>query len=226
LRYDRRVKILSTHGPESCAECPVGHASGTGQGGFCPFIDRQGQAGAILFEADSRAEYVWFVKRGTVVLSRPGADDRGVRAVRFAGSFVGLEALVNDSYVDTARAVTDVVLCGATRDGIDAWVGPKGSPPRTALEITLRSSIGDRLRSGSREGSASQRVAAWLLAEGPTGQALELPRQIVADLLGMRPETLSRAIAELKSRGAIEATRTTLTIVDADALAALAADQG
>jgi DNA-binding transcriptional regulator YhcF (GntR family) len=48
---------------------------------------------------------------------------------------------------------------------------------------------------------------------------LELPRRVVADLLGMRAETLSRALAELVQRGATATTRTTLRIVDSSALA-------
>lgn len=200
----------------NCAVCDVGRASGLGQGQFCPFVDRQRRRGELLYLQGEPASHVWFVKRGTVVLYREvgeGAAEGKAHAVRFAGSFIGLEALVSDRYADTAKATTDVVLCGATRAGIDAWLGPKGTPARTALEITLRSHTRDAA-AAARRGSAVQRVAAWLLDEGPRGEAGHLPRRLVADLLGMRAETLSRALAELTQRGAITTTRTTLRIVD------------
>lgn len=205
----------------SCLECPVGRASGVGTGGFCPFVDRERKAGELIYVEGEPAQHAWFIKRGTVVLSRERGEDEGeggVRAVRFTGSFVGLEVLISDSYHDSARAVTDVTLCGATREGMDQWVGPDGSPARTALELTLRASQADRRRSAQRDGTAVQRVAEWLRDEGPRGMALTLPRQVIADVLGMRPETLSRAIADLRKQGAIDATRTSLEIVDEELL--------
>ena len=207
----------------NCSQCAVGLASGLGSGGFCPFVDRNRKAGELLYLEGEAAGHIWFVKRGTVVLTRqdrPGAGsgEGRVHAVRFPGTFIGLEALVTGSYVDTARAATDVVLCGATRDGMDAWLGPKGTPSRTALEVTLRTSCRDQIRRSGADGSAVSRVASWLADEGPRGVTLSLPRRVIADLLGMRPETLSRALATLTQRGAIETTRTTLRITDADRL--------
>lgn len=206
--------------PRGCADCPVGRASSVGHGGACPFIDRQRRAGHLLYLEGDDADGAWFIKRGTVALyrSRCGDTEPTVRAVRFAGAFIGLESLVRATYADTARAVAEVTVCGISREGLDHWIGPPWSPARTALEVTLRDEHVDRLSHTTGHGSAISRVAEWLAREGPRGVALELPRQIVADLLGMRPETLSRAIAALRDRGAITADRTQITIVDSDLL--------
>ena len=59
-----------------------------------------------------------------------------------------------------------------------------------------------------------KRVAAWLSDESRNASTLALPRRILADLLGMRPETFSRALTALADRGAILVTRTTLRIID------------
>jgi CRP-like cAMP-binding protein len=189
-------------------------------------VDRERTAGQVLYVEGDRADYVWFVKSGTVVLHRAADDQRGegrARAVRFAGSFIGLEALVEPIYRDTARATTDVVLCGATREGMDAWLGPAGTPARTALELTLRADPASApTPSAPGDGSALQRVARWLSTEGPRGATLTLPRKIVADLLGMRPETLSRSLTKLADEGAIESRRTHLRIIDDQLLASIA----
>jgi CRP-like cAMP-binding protein len=176
----------------------------------------------LLYLEGDDADGAWFVKRGTVALyrSRCGDTEATVRAVRFAGSFIGLESLVRPTYADTARAVGEITVCGISREGLDHWIGPPSSPARTALELTLREENTDRLSGTAGHGSAISRVADWLAREGPCGVALELPRQIVADLLGMRPETLSRAIAALRDRGAITANRTHITIVDSALLLA------
>lgn len=200
-------------------------ASGVGAGGFCPFIDRRHAIGQLLYLEGEAARHIWYVKSGTVVLVRRSRDSQGegrVRAVRFPGSLIGLEALISDRYVDSARTASDAVLCGITREGADAWVGAPGSPARTALELTLRSACADPARPAATDGSAVERVAAWLCDEGPRGVTLELPRHVIADLLGMRPETLSRALTRLCDQGAIAASRTTLRIRDEDLLAGAA----
>ena len=132
----------------------------------------------------------------------------------FPGSFIGLELIVSPNYLDSARAETDVTLCGAPMQSVDSWLGAKGTPSRTALELTLRAACQDAPRRAARDGSAVERVAGWLCDEGPSGVTFTLPRQIVADLLGMRPETLSRALAELARKGAVLVTRLQIRIVD------------
>jgi CRP-like cAMP-binding protein len=207
-----------------CSACEIGRASGLGRGQFCPFIERRLPAGTAVFSAGDAADHVWFVRAGTVVLSREvGRGETRARAIRFAGSLVGLEALVSPVYADTATAATEVSLCGATSVGVDLWLGARGTPARTALEITLRASGADRPRESPGDGSAVARLARWLLDEGPRGVTLGVPRHVIADLLGMRAETLSRALGELARRGAIATTRTTLRIVDEERLADAAA---
>ncbi len=140
--------------------------------------------------------------------------------MRFAGGFVGIESLVNSTYIDTARASGDTVLCKATCEGFEQWLGPRSNPARTALEASVEAMVRDLPPRAAADGSAAQRVAEWLTMESP--QTLSLPRRVVADLLGMRPETLSRALASLADTGAIAVSRTKLEIIDEPALVELA----
>lgn len=217
----KRVSGRPRNSGISCADCEVGAASGAGRGQFCPFVDRSRRAGEIVYLQGLPASHVWFVKAGTVVLGRESLKASRVRAIRFPGSFVGLEALVGESYRDTARAATDVVLCGATRDGMDAWLGPPGTPARTALELSLRASYGDLVRGASADGNAVSRVAAWLLDPGSRRIVIALPRHLFADLLGVRQETLSRALASLAEAGAVSVTRTAIDVLDERLLGAI-----
>ncbi len=187
------------------------------------------QPGELIYLEGELAQHVWFVKEGAVALLRKGVENDAegpVRAVRFAGSFIGLETLVTSCYIDSARATTRVTLCGTTKIGVDAWLGPRSSPARTALELTLRTLCTELPRRAPPDGTAVERVAAWLCDEGPRGVTITLPRRIIADLLGMRPETLSRALASLAERGAITTTRTSLEIVDVALLLELAGRNG
>jgi CRP-like cAMP-binding protein len=190
----------------------------------CPLFCRPRRTGEFLFFEGEPARTVWFLRRGTVVLSRGwrsnGEDN--ARAVRSAGAFLGLEALVRSSYLDTARAVTGLIACNGSRDAVDQWLGPADTPTRAALDQVLLSVAAERPRAASSDGTSLHRVARWLLDESFAGVAQPLPRRLIAQLLGMVPETLSRALSELASLGAIEVTRRSLEIRNVAALKAAA----
>ena len=165
------------------------------------------------------AHTIWFVKRGTVLLSRAGDDGADhPRLVRGPGTFIGLEALIRPTYADSARTTVPTILCGTSREAFDAWLGA-GTPARMALEQVLHATIADPPRGASADGPATRRVARWLLDAGTPPQ---LPRHVVASLLGMAPETLSRALATLRHDGAIAVTPRGLQIQDRARLARFA----
>jgi CRP-like cAMP-binding protein len=192
-------------------------------------VDRRRPAGALLCAAGEPAEKIFFVKHGTVLLSRD-PDDAGTSgvawAVRRSGSLVGVEALVRATYLDTARAVTDVVVCVATREHMETWLRTREPAARSVLECVLLAFSADAPRRAGADGNARQRVAAWLLdqpAGASAGSTAGLPRNVVAGLLGMLPETLSRALAYLAKVGAIDVTRRHVGIRDVGVLEAVAA---
>lgn len=191
-------------------------------GGRCPLVNRRRKAQETIYLEGDAADSVWFVKRGAVVLSRAGED--GVdhpHAVRPPGTFVGLEALVRPNYADTARTTEPTVLCGISRTAVDTWFGPRGSPARMALEVTLLTGTAASPRAATADGTAVQRVARWVLTH--EDDVHHLPRRVMASLLGMVPETLSRSLASLAATGAIQVDRKRVVIVDRDRLASYGA---
>jgi CRP-like cAMP-binding protein len=64
-------------------------------------------------------------------------------------------------------------------------------------------------RAGERhaiEGTAVRRVARFLdeaIGTQSSGESLRIPLAVLANVLGMRPETMSRALAELRAAGAL-----------------------
>lgn len=109
--------------PVACHTCRLGQLSGAGQGQFCPFVMRRYEPGDILCLAGDAADRVWYVKSGIVGLSRARDMDRNgdVESLCLPASFIGLECLVGDRFLRTARAISRAILCSATREGFQRW---------------------------------------------------------------------------------------------------------
>jgi CRP-like cAMP-binding protein len=203
------------HDDLSCENCPCGRTA-RAAGIDCRFVDTNHAKGDVLFHEGDPAEKVLFIKSGTVLLER----GNGPRAIRRAGAFVGLEALIQPRYADSARVTEPAVVCTATRQAIDEWMGAPGSPARMALEQTLRAEVEDTPRAASSDGTAVERVARWIIQEAGDQPVM---RRDLAGLLGMVPETLSRALAKLAQSGAIELSRKHVKIKDNTVLETMAA---
>jgi CRP-like cAMP-binding protein len=208
-----------------CRRCPVGIASGVAERGQCPFVPRKRAAGAVLHVAGERVERVAFVKKGAVLITR-SVDEERVEgtpwAVRRSGSFLGLEGLVGTHHLDSARALTDVILCSATLDAVQAWLEGRRTAALIVLDAVLRSGTRERPPRGNADGTAPQRAASWLLENADRRLPGVTPRRVMAGLLGMRPETLSRALRTLAERGAIRHGRATIEILDRARLRSIA----
>ncbi len=205
--------------PVACAFCPVGAASHVAEGGSCPMVDRRRPAGASIYVAGAPADLVYFVKHGSVALTRDNSEGGGgPYAVRRAGSFIGLEAILQPTYVDSARAVGDVTLCATTRAQMAAWLDQMGTA-RVVLDSVVQTLASDAAGRARTDGKALERLARWLR---DASKQKKLPRTILAGLLGMKPETRSRGLAELARRGAITLSRTRIEVRDAALLDAAA----
>ncbi|MFO0555817.1 MAG: Crp/Fnr family transcriptional regulator [Polyangiaceae bacterium] len=182
-------------------------------------LDRSKRAGTSLFLEGEPIDKVYFLKRGLVSLSRAvDARASGVWTVRRPGSVLGLEGMSRDTYLDSARAVSDVVVCVASLESVRAWLASRADAAFAMLGCVVRAQCTDAPRRAGADGSSVVRVATWLLDPDAQAQAVGVPRAVVANLLGMEPETLSRALAVLARRGLIEVGRKKVAVLDSLAL--------
>ena len=211
---------LPARGPSRCLTCPLGIASGTREGRRCTFAPKERAAGVLLYLEGDDAERIWYVVNGQVTLSRELGDTRGAVtwAVRQPGDLLGAEALIGGTYRDSARTLSSTTLCSASLESVEGWLGPAGSPARALLLLSLRMHASEAPRLSGADGRAPQRVARWLLDSARDGAAPPTPRRVVAGLLGMLPETFSRALAQLVRAGAIKVDRKAIRVIDEGAL--------
>jgi Cyclic nucleotide-binding domain len=124
----------------SCPDCPHGSGPAAQTPRPCPFVPRRCERGEILCLAGQPADQVWFVKGGVVGLGHlhdEGDQPDDIHVVRLAGSYVGLECLVGDSYLRSARALSRVTLCGATRESFRSWLRENDERLATVMRAVL-----------------------------------------------------------------------------------------
>ena len=103
-----------------------------------------------------------------------------------------------------------------------AWLDARRTAARIVLDSVLRSGTRERPLRGNADGTAPRRAASWLLENADRRLPGAMPRRVMAGLLGMRPETLSRALRTLAERGAIRHGRATIEILDRPRLRSIA----
>lgn len=206
---------------ERCAACVLGCAAAPAA---CPFHDVARAPGAVLLRQGDVPDAVFYVRDGLVLLS--SIDESGSEtscALRGPGALLGLEAVVGAAVDYEAWALADVVVCRLGIDDLKRWA-EAGRPARGLLQLALEETIRRQKERIALAGRTVTRLARFLVARDaqPSGRGpLEIEHQLLARLLGMRAETFSRAVAQLRTAGALADARE-IAVADRDVLARFA----
>jgi CRP/FNR family transcriptional regulator, cyclic AMP receptor protein len=216
------VDVLSTAPVNDCTACSLGAASQ----GRCRLTPASREAGATLCAQGERPRTVYFIKEGFVSLS--AVSPRGSEValtLRGPTSLLCTEALRGEPSPYEVRSISRVKLCGIAGDALGQWVGPEKSPARAILDLLLSEGKLQRDDVNYRQGDCLSRVARFALAHAQflADRPNAVRKQVVARLLGMRPETLSRCLTRLERDGVVDASRG-VRVLDARRLAAIASE--
>ncbi|MBK7859664.1 MAG: Crp/Fnr family transcriptional regulator [Archangiaceae bacterium] len=187
--FPRRV-----HG---CADCELL------ANGRCVFEPEEVAAGSSISAAGQIAGAVSFVCTGIVEVTRVGADRSVLRGPR---TLLGLEALEKLPSPVEVRAMTDVRLCAAPLERVEAWLGPP-SGARRLFELASRALIERDGEANLRAGPPEVRVARLLLALAPhaeRGRDAALSKARAAAVTGLTPQALWRVLHRLAERGLVD----------------------
>lgn len=185
-------------------------------------------AGVVLVHEGERPDFLHVLVDGTVeFFARHREDETTLSLLSPPAAFILAAVVVDDVYLKSARTLlpTTVVLipAEAVREVFDR---DPAFARATVLELACRyrSLVKDlknqRLRTGI------QRLAAWILArdavEGNGGRVrIPFEKRVLASQLGLRPENLSRAFADLQ-KVEITVDGPIITIRDREALIGIA----
>jgi CRP-like cAMP-binding protein len=213
--------MLSNAPVTDCNTCSLGVAS---QGGRCRLTPTTREAGSTICAQGERPRTVYFIKEGFVSLS--SVSPKGselLLSLRGPSSLLCTEAMTDEASPFEVRALSRVKICGIGGDALSQWVGPDRSAARVVLDLLLGESRQQRNEVNWRQGDCLSRVARFALAHARflADRPNAVRKQVVARLLGMRPETLSRCLTKLETDGMLDATRG-VRVLDARRLASLA----
>jgi len=149
------------------------------------------------------------LRRGHVVFGRADEDGAlGSCGVRGAGALLGLEGLHDSVMPHGVWALTELVVCSVDLVTFRRWLAldMDRSPGGIVLALALQESSMRSLDRQNLDGPSVRRVARFLwmsLQATPAEEPLDFQHNVIARILGMRPETLSRALATLRQQQAI-----------------------
>ena len=165
--------------------------------------------GATLFLQGERASAIHIVIDGWVKLYRiaPNGSEAVVNVFTKAGSFGEAVALQGLPYPVSAEAVTECTLLLIPADALTSLIRLDPEVGISVLAATfqhLHSLVSQLEQMKARTGA--QRVAEFLLelcnrSEGSCVVNLPYDKVLIAGRLGMKPESLSRAFAKIRTAG-------------------------
>lgn len=189
--------------------------------------------GESIHRPGEAVSHLLVVHRGRVRISHvaPNGHEQLIRVLE-PGDSVGEASFVTGSRPeDHATALTDVELCSFDHRDLGALVSRY---PDIALRmlrtVTKRLETTERMLADVTSSDVEARLAGYLLdlptrrGRGDDGLEVRLPlaKKDVASLLGTTPETLSRKLAAFAEQGLITISGRTITVLDAEELAARA----
>jgi CRP/FNR family transcriptional activator FtrB len=164
-------------------------------------------AGAALFQQGDQPEFLYVLLAGRVALSGKGGEgeEAVIEFFRRGDVFIAPAVVLDLPYLMSTRVLHDArVLMIPAEHFRDVLARDAALAAALVKELSRHWRLLIRQIKDLKLRSAPQRLAAYLLdLSGGRGGTVELPeeRRLLAGRLGMTPESLSRAFAQLQGEG-------------------------
>jgi CRP-like cAMP-binding protein len=192
--------------------------------------ERSVAVGEALYEPGSRLAYAYFPETAVVSLLTTLGDGDGVETATVGREgMVGVSLFLGDDVSANGRAIVQMpgTMLRLDADLFRAHLADGGKLPE--LMMTYARALLLHMSQSTACGVAHPvraRLARWLLHTSDRTESADVPltQQFLADILGVRRASVTEAIGELQSLGAVRARRGGVTIVRRDELAAAACE--
>jgi len=175
--------------------------------------------GEVLHEADTPAQYVYFLDEGVASLSVMSEDGKELML-----SIAGNESVIGERVI--YKAGHFIIRCGMLTDGRGHRMLPAAFDEEFKRGGRLHQLVLNRMEARVTETAQTalcnqmhtveQRLARWLLtlADRLHSDELLVTHDHMADMVGVRRAGITEAVGTLREAGMIEAGRGTVTILD------------
>lgn len=184
---------------------------------------RMYERGEVLFEAGQSALDLVCLMRGSVRLVQwlPDGQEKVIHLLQGPALVAEAPPLLGEPYPATATTTESCVVVAVPRVALLQAAQKNPEIPwkmMAALFLRLKELTGS-LRSHGQK-NATSRLGSYLLgiSEDRPYADLPAPKKDVASFLGLRPESLSRALAVLQEEGAITVREQRIDILDRERL--------
>ena len=187
-------------GSQVCPGCPLPHPEAV----EAPW--RRHEPGETLVEQGELRGEVLRVREGVVLVSAVDRDgEETLCALRGPGACLNLNAILKRPSTTRAEALGPVLVCHLSvellSEALDAGGEPAHALATLLLDDTRAIIEGQRHAVGRRAGA---RLASLLLEMDGLGLSpADVPRGLLARLLRIRPETLSRLVQGVRDAGLV-----------------------
>ena len=220
----RRIELLASVFP-SLGEDAVEHAAS-----MC--LEIHHKTGEMVAQEESYASGIYIVQAGLLKIGKYGSSGTGKRVLRFlgVGELFGLEAVVLDhsAHIQYAEALTDCSLLFIERRNLLAfrnehrevctdftrWLARKV----VMLELKLARDAVETVDCNLALLLLSFTHSHGQTTDGTVVVDLPVPRETIAEMLGVSLQSLMRALKRLRDRNVIVTTGRRVVITDLDSL--------
>jgi CRP-like cAMP-binding protein len=182
-------------------------------------------AGTVLVTQGDRLQEVLIVREGTVLVTCFNSEgDEVWSSVRGPDTLVGAELLRRGRCEVDVIALTEVRLLRIGAEDFRSWVGSSHSPASAIIDLLLQEISAHSRDRAMTTGSAIARIARFLRERQKmesVGRPFDIEQRVLARVLQIRPETLSRTLGKLRNDG-ILGPGPRLSVIDAHRLWRLA----
>lgn len=194
-------------------------------------VRRKLRRGEPLFRIGEDFESLFAIRTGFFKTRVTAADGRDqITGFQMAGDIIGLDGIVGDKHTCDAVALEDAEVCVMPFDRVSELSREVGSLQRHLHRVMSREIVrehGVMLLLGTMQ--AEERVAVFLLnlaqrlrSRGFSGSelVLRMTREEIGNYLGLKLETVSRALSAFSQQGLLSVRHRHVRILDAEALRA------
>ncbi len=185
--------------------------------------------GDHLYREGDEAKAIYAVRSGSVktLVESPNGDEQLV-GFHLPGELLGLDGFMDDSHTCTAIALETTSVCVMPMSKLESLC-----TTLPGLQHQMRRIMGKEVSEEHQmllmlgKMNAEEKIATFLLSISrrmderhwkATEFVLSMPRQDIANYLGLAVETVSRLFAQYQESGIIEVDRRRISIVDLGAL--------